>query len=966
VESDQLSVAQRFVRDLSQLRQRAGRPSYSTLERLSEHKLRRATMSDVLNGNRVNLPDWRFVALFVAACRSAAQESGLDANDLGTVADWKRHWDSASSGVIDVRFPGHGGQSHAIADAIGAAAEGVVQAGPAIWGSVLPRLPDFTGREAWLAALHHALTTDDRAGVVAIQGLLGVGKTQLAVEHVHRYAREYDLVWWIPCDSAESAYGAMADLTARLGLTEVSRLPGESDFTELFDVLRRGQRYTRWLLVFDNANEPEEIRDLIPPMSGHVLVTTRNSRWEASGSMIELDVFDRMESVAFLGRQMRRFSALDAHRLAAGVGDLPLLLAHAVESRLAVGAYLAHLNSDPLSLLDNQTADYQAAIAHEWRTALDQLRDKAPGALDLLSCLAFFGNEPVPREALERGSYLDGVSIGDLLRAPLQRLGAITRLRRAGLLQVDAGTGNLTVHQVTRYIVRNMVASSGAGEEERARHDVHLLLAAADPLAPDDPDMWRIYDELRGHAAESGISASPDRMVRRFVVNLVRSLNAAGDPRAALGIADEALGHWAADGRDHSGNAADSHVTMRLAKADALFADGRHAEAFQLRQEVLAAMRAAPDSWAAEIICLESTVGLRLRMAGKFAEAQAADLESVRMHAAEFGHDDHRTFFAVNSLIADLLLQGDAAEATGIADKACDDSLAFYSDPRHPAVLAEQNVAGRCLWLSGQYDGAVSRLGEVHAGYQALADRGTLDPDHPWRLVHEIDYAIARRDKGLLPADGQALADDLHNVRRSCWRRLGADHPQTLAAAVVWASIARRVSGQASAAEQQLAEAERRYQAVLPDHPYADACTGFLAAVRYHAAYGSPQQAGRSVPVITGVVKRLTDSVGKDHPLSLTAVSALANALARAGDLDAALGYGHEALARFQALFGDGHPYALVCEANAATIRSRLGHEPPLRKLRARYAAVLGAGHPDLALFTQGQLIDIDFTPLPL
>jgi len=114
------------------------------------------------------------------------------------------------------------------------------------------------------------------------------------------------------------------------------------------------------------------------------------------------------------------------------------------------------------------------------------------------------------------------------------------------------------------------------------------------------------------------------------------------------------------------------------------------------------------------------------------------------------------------------------------------------------------------------------------------------------------------------------------------------------------------------------------------------------------------------------VVKRLTDSVGKDHPLSLTAVSALTNALARAGDLDAALGYGHEALARFQALFGDGHPYVLVCEANTATIRSRLGHEPPLRKLRARYAAVLGAGHPDLALFSQGQLIDIDFTPLPL
>src|SRR6266700_194469 len=111
MERDQLSVAQRFVDDLKQLRQLAGRPSYSTLERLSGHLLKRATMSDVLNGNRVNLPDWRFVHEFVAACRAAAGENRLDANELGTVADWKRHWDGASSGVIDARFPGRGHQS---------------------------------------------------------------------------------------------------------------------------------------------------------------------------------------------------------------------------------------------------------------------------------------------------------------------------------------------------------------------------------------------------------------------------------------------------------------------------------------------------------------------------------------------------------------------------------------------------------------------------------------------------------------------------------------------------------------------------------------------------------------------------------------------------------------------------------------------------------------------------------------
>ncbi len=109
MEGGQASAAQRFMEDLKQLRQLAW-PSYSTLERLSGHELRRATMSDVLNGNRVNLPDWRFVHEFVTACRSAMTEDGLDANEVGTVADWKRHWDSAAAGVIGARFPGRGGQ----------------------------------------------------------------------------------------------------------------------------------------------------------------------------------------------------------------------------------------------------------------------------------------------------------------------------------------------------------------------------------------------------------------------------------------------------------------------------------------------------------------------------------------------------------------------------------------------------------------------------------------------------------------------------------------------------------------------------------------------------------------------------------------------------------------------------------------------------------------------------------------
>ena len=970
VELDQSSVAQRFAHDLNQLRQLAGRPSYSVLERLSEHELRRTTMSDVLNGNRVKLPDWRFVHQFVVACRAAAVQNGLDANELGTVADWNRHWDGATNGVIDARFPGHGSQSFGRQgpvlvprQAAPTVAETSAPTGtrepsadhpedagarPAVWGAVPSRLPDFVGREAWLDLVQQAIARNNRVSVVAIQGLFGVGKTQLAIEYANRHAQDYDLVWWVPCDDMDVAHGSMADLAARIGVAPAGQGPTDRGFAELFEALRRRQQYARWLLIFDNASEPEDIKGLLPPLSGDVLVTTRSSRWEASGDLLELDVFSREESIEFLRHRMRKFTTAAAHRLADGVGDLPLLLEHSVESHVPVNTYLARLGSDPLNLLGEQPADYHATIADVWRTAVEQLRADPPDALDLLRCLAFFGNVPVPRESLERGSYLTEVSIHAMLRDPFRRLGAIKKLRRAGLLRVRSGTGSFEVHKITRCVVRNLVTKSGTHERERARHDVHLLLAAADPLTPEDPATWRNYDELRGHAVAAGITACSHEMVRKLVVNLVRYLNAVGDPRAAVSMADEALAHWGTGGVGSGLRPADGRVAMTIAKADALFAQGRRSEAFQLRQEALAAMRSDPHSWAAEIIYLESMSGTRWRITGKFRDALAADRAAVRNHIAEFGHDDPRTFIAVNSLIDDLTLSGLGIEAVLTADRACRDCLEFYSDAGHPAVLAERNVHGRCLWLAGQYGEALSILDEVHTGYDALARDEVLHKDHPWRLVHEIDYAITRRDKGLMPADLQVLAAEMDEVRRRCWRTLGSDHPQTLAATVVLASILRRIGGRAGEAVRMLGEAERRYQSVLPGHPYCQACTGFLAAVRCQVANGSTERAAGTVLVLLGVIEQLTRSVGETHPLSLTAAAALANALARAGEPEAAVERGQRALAGFEAVLGSDHPHTAALRANIATIQSLPGFKP------------------EQAALARGQLVDIDFTPLPL
>jgi tetratricopeptide (TPR) repeat protein len=634
-----------------------------------------------------------------------------------------------------------------------------------------------------------------------------------------------------------------------------------------------------------------------------------------------------------------------AHQLADGVGDLPLLLEHAAEAHTAIDTYLARLNSDPLTLLDDHPADYHSTIGDVWQKAIGQLRTDAPDAFYLLCCLAFFGTEPVPRDALERGGFLPDVSIHSLLRDSIRVAGAIGKLRRAGLLRVSLGTRSLAVHRVTRYVVRELAARSESGE--RFRHDVHLLIAAADPRTPDDPTSWQRYEALHGHAAASGAAACQQELVREFVVNLVRYLAVSGDPRSAIALADKATTRWDNDARPGDVAGSGARMMMRIAKVGALLLQGSWPEAFRLQEEILAEMRADHGRWSETIIGLEGMTGARHRIAGNFAEALAADHDAMRVHAAEFGDDDPRAFSAAHSLIVGLALSGAIGEASAAAAELHRNCLAFYGDARHPAVLAARGVLGRCQWLAGDYNEAAGTMAEVHSGYATLADNHMLDENHPWRLSHETDYVIIRRDNDPTAADLRVLAGDAHELRRRCWRARGANHPQTLAATVVLASVLRRIDGRKDEAVRLLEEAERRYQSALPNHPYVYACGAYLAVVRAHASNGDPQQqqvAAQSARVIRDMTGRLAGSVRAAHPLSLTALSATANALAHAGDFDAAVKHGQEAVAGFRDLLGPDHPHTRAAEANIEAVQSSLSSGSRL----------------------EASVVDIDFTPLPL
>ncbi|WP_161500525.1 toll/interleukin-1 receptor domain-containing protein [Streptomyces antimycoticus] len=76
--------------------------------------------------------------------------------------------------------------------------------------NVPPRLPLFTGRDEVLDRIR--TTFQSRSPVQALHGMGGVGKTQTAAEYCHRFASQYDTVWWLDAEQTVTLDSQLADL----------------------------------------------------------------------------------------------------------------------------------------------------------------------------------------------------------------------------------------------------------------------------------------------------------------------------------------------------------------------------------------------------------------------------------------------------------------------------------------------------------------------------------------------------------------------------------------------------------------------------------------------------------------------------------------------------------------------------------------------------------------------------------
>ena len=310
----------------------------------------------------------------------------------------------------------------------------------------------FVGREDDLKALARVLKG---AQTAVVTGLGGIGKTQLAIEFVHRYGQYFaGGVFWLnfsdpdAISSGVSACGGVGGFELRPDYHTLTI----SDQVRL--VSAAWQSSLPRLLVFDNCEEETLLAQWHPPTGEcRVLVTSRRAVWNIALKVhtLALGVLDRKESILLLQKHWPDLTVDDADldAIAEELGDLPLAL-HLAGGFLSKyhrivtpTAYLSQLRDKALlehpSLEGRGTTlsptDHELHIAGTF--ALSYGRLDATDTIDvlaraLLARVAYFApGEPIPRDLLWQ--TLDLVDTDFEIK--LQVEDALTRLVELGLLE---------------------------------------------------------------------------------------------------------------------------------------------------------------------------------------------------------------------------------------------------------------------------------------------------------------------------------------------------------------------------------------------------------------------------------------------------------------------------------------------------------------------------------------------------
>ena len=757
-----------------------------------------------------------------------------------------------------------------------------------------------------------------------LTGMRGSGKTQLAAAVAARCEEEgWPLVTWIHAASRKEILAGLYEFALRIGIDAPKNIPLEVIVRRLLDRLRSAEAANR-LFVFDNVENPDDLRDLIPEGAGVRALITTTGHLDGDGPgwlRLTVGAFEREQSIALLCEHTGDTQREAADRIADALGDMPVAITQAAataqQGGYALSGYLNRLSHHPLesrmSRLDgaNYPDAVGIALAMAYEQVLEKLRTKHPRqeriAVSLLDTLSLLAASGVPTHWLLR---LDGDSdaVHDTLSV----------LKSASVIQESSDGTKTIIHRLQGHVHRETYLNDQKKLGE-ARECATSVLSGIDVDRLDNGEQRR--DETH-HLIEQFLSVTSqdysqslfsEPQVSSKLAETLHDATSLGMSQPALCLTDSVTRACDALGPHHPDTLA-SRNNLAGTYRDA----GRLDKAIALYEQTLedSIRILGPDH--PDTLTARNNLAGAYRASGRLEEAITL-YEQVFSGRSRVLGPDHRSTLTARDHLADTYWEaGRLDEAITLKKQILADAMRIMGADSPGASAARNNLAAT-------YRDA-GKLDEAITLYQENLDDVTrvMGPHHPETLASRHRLAGAYRDAGRLHEAIPLFEQNLEDRTRT----LGLDHPEVLASRHSLAG-AYRDTGRLDEAiplfEQNLTDFIR---ILGPDRPDTFTSRSTLAS-----AYQAAGRLDEAIPLFEQNFEDRTRTLGPAHPVTLTSRGDLAGAYRDAGRLDEAIRLFEQNLEDSIRVLGPHDPRTLTSRDNLAGAYRAAGRFEDAEKL---------------------------------
>ncbi len=383
-----------------------------------------------------------------------------------------------------------------------------------VWTVPYRRNPYFTGRDDLFCFLDECLASttqtkftmtcyDALTQPLALTGLGGIGKTQIAVEYAYRaYAQgKYAHVLWINAAGEEAILASFTSLAALLPTFPAAN---ETNQQKLVDAVKQWLErcMQSWLLIFDNADDLSSIQNYFPRYgNGSLLLTTRAHAVGSLALAVEVEKMSFIEGECLLLRRSQRVQQMSDEKVNAVehlvriLDHFPLALdqagAYIEETGCTFDMYLHLYQTHRRALLARrgaQATNYPESIFTTWSLSFQMVKQANPAAAQLLQLCAFLAPDHIPEELLKEGASYWPAPLQQAVEDPFTFNQLLEVLFRFSFIKRLTEDRMLSIHRLIQVVQLDMIDPEEQSRwAERIVHVVNNLF----PCQPnEDVSSW--------------------------------------------------------------------------------------------------------------------------------------------------------------------------------------------------------------------------------------------------------------------------------------------------------------------------------------------------------------------------------------------------------------------------------------------------------------------------------------------